>query len=128
MRFEYNGGDGQAQVGYKAYEDKRTFDKKSDCLEGLSYPCMIANLGASITIPNSRMLTLKSMMNSAVLSVGDVADPVNLYFRTDRLLLVGKLQARQVKSFLKLFDTVEIKGYLNKDTELTGDMLYILSD
>ena len=118
----------QAKVGYEAYEDKRTFEKSKDYLDGISYPCMIVDLSSGINIPKSRMLTLKGMMDSANVSVGKVADPVNLYFRTDKLMLVGKLQARQIKSFLKLFDEVSIKGFLDADTELQGDKLYVLSD
>lgn len=118
----------KATVGYEVYEDKRTFEKDKDFLEGLSYPCMIVELGTEITVPKSRMLTLKGMMESANVAVGDCAEPVNLYFRTDKLMLVGKLQARQIKSFMKLFSEVKVVGFLNKDTELTGDKLYILSD
>lgn len=118
----------QAKVGYESYEDKRTFDKDKDYIEGLSYPCMIANLGVEIKVPKSRMLTLKSMMDSASVSVVGSTEPVNLYFRTDKLMLVGKLQGRQIKSFLKLFEEVNIEGYLNKDTKLENDFLYVLSD
>lgn len=118
----------KAKVGYEAYEDNRTFEKDKGYLEGVSYPCMIVNLGSQITIPKSRMVTLKGMMDSANVAIGITAEPVNLYFRTDKLMLVGKLQARQIKSFLKLFSEVEIQGFLNKDTELLGDKLYILSD
>lgn len=118
----------KASVGYEVYEDKRTFEKDKDCLDGLSYPCMIVELGTEITVPKSRMLTLKGMMDSANVSIGVCAEPVNLYFRTDKLMLVGKLQARQIKSFLKLFNEVPIKGFLSKDVELVGDKLYILSD
>lgn len=118
----------EAQVGYEAYEDTRTFDTDSTVLEGLSYPCMVVDMSGGINIPKSRLVTLKSMVDNSDMSVLGSAEPVNLYFRVDKLMLIGKLQARQIKSFLKLFDNVQITGYLNAETELVGDNLYILSD
>lgn len=118
----------EAKAGYEVYEDKRTFDKDKDYLEGYSYPCMIVSISADVPIPKSRMQTLKSMLNSATVDTNITTEPVNLYFKSsDKTMLIGKLQARQVKSFLKLFEGVNIVGYLTSDQKLEGDFLYVLS-
>lgn len=115
------------KVGYEGYEDTRTFDKDKDYLEGFFYPCIILDL-AGADVPKSRMQTLKSMIDGSSVDTNITVEPVNLYFKTEsKTVLVGKLQARQIKSFMKLFDSVPKVGYLTADKQLEGDMIYVLS-
>lgn len=117
----------EPKVGYAGYEDTRTFDKDKDYLEGFFYPCIILNL-AGADVPKSRMQTLKSMIEGSSVDTNITVEPVNLYFQTEsKTVLVGKLQARQIKSFMKLFDSVPKVGYLTADKRLDGDMIYVLS-
>lgn len=109
------------------FEDKRTFDKAEDYLKGLAYPCLILTTDKDSPIPKSRLQALKGMLEGANVDLNISVEPVNLYFKSDKLMLIGKLQSRQIKSFMKLFEGATIEGYLSSNKKLEGDMLYILS-
>lgn len=110
------------------FEDNRTFDKTQDYLKGLAYPCLILTTDAENPIPKSRLQALKGMLEGANVDLNMSVEPVSLYFKSEKLMLIGKLQSRQIKSFMKLFEGANIVGYLSQGKKLEGDMLYVLSN
>lgn len=110
------------------FEDTRKFDKTQDFLKGLSYPCIVLTTSAESPIPKSRLQALKGMFEGASVDLNLSSEPINLYFKADKTMLIGKLQSRQIKSFMKLFEGADITGYLSKDKKLEGAMLYVLSN
>ena len=54
---------------------------------------------------------------------------INIYYNNgDQTVSVGKIFPQQVKSFLKLFETCQVDGYLDKDTKLEDFYLYVLAE
>ena len=122
-------------LGYETYEDNRSFEKtgitgnvKRYTVESMSYPCYIISL--SDTIARYKLEVLRKMFSVTKNYNEDLANSaISIYFDSgDKLIKFGRIFPTQVKSFLKLFETEDIKGFLNSEKLLQGDYLYVLAN
>lgn len=122
-------------LGYETFEDNRDFKKegltgdvKRYVTESMTYPCYIISLASNIA--KYKLDVLKNMFTlSKVYNEELSMSSIDIYFDSgEKLIKFGKISSAQVKSFLKLFDSEQIIGYLDKNTKLEGDYLYVLSD
>lgn len=69
-----------------------------------------------------------TVMVSAKITEGEENNMINLYLKIQKnLMKLGKIHKRQVKAVKKLFKDYRVTGYLDKDTELKDDLIYVLS-
>lgn len=121
-------------LGYETYEDNRDFqqngitgDVKRYTTESMEYPCFIVKLGN--TTSRYKINVLKQMFSASRNYDEELVNSsINIYFNSEeRLIHFGRIFPAQVKSFLKLFESEEITGFLNKDKVLKDKYLYILA-
>lgn len=118
-------------VGYDLDEDDRSFEQSG--LTGtvtrytessMVYPCYIVKA----PFETYKLKVLQSMFHKVSFDSeedGDLA--IQLYFESgEQIVGLGKIFPRQVKSFLRLFEGSDIKGYYDENTMLEGDYLYVL--
>ena len=125
------------QLGYEIYEDKRDFEQKGltgevnkYTTEKMNFPCYVIVSTEENKIPLYKIKVIKQM--SSTVSIYDEEEAkmaINIYFTENgKVVSICKLYPRQVKSFLKLFDENIVDGYMDSETKLIGDMLFVLSD
>ena len=115
-------------LGYNIEETDRSFEQagltgtvKRYALENMVYPCLIFDKISQY------QLKIVKQMASMQSSYNEDEDIICLYVALQgKLVTIGKVFSSQVKSVLMLFDDANAVGYYNKDTELTGDYLYVL--
>lgn len=125
-------------LGFDVYEDTRDFQKKGITDEirryvtdKMGFPCFIIVASEEKPVEMYKVSVLRKTFSSiaATLDEESIGRDINIYFsQGDRTAMLGKIQPRQVKSFLKLFEYNEVHGYLDKDTPLEGQYMYVLSE
>lgn len=114
-------------LGYDTYEDNRTFETedkvKRYTTSKMEFPCLIL----SGQIEMFKFNVLKNMFNSSTQLIEGLQTIDIYYEQGDKVVKLGKITSQQVKSFLSLFSNANIVGYLDKDTKLEGDYLYVLT-
>ena len=127
----------EKQLGYDVYEDDRSFEQdgltgnvKKYAIDKMSFPCFILMADQEHPVPMYKIKVLKQMSGSIKIYDEDEANmAIDIYFnQNNQTISICKIFPKQVKSFLKLFEGTLIDGYLNKETQLTGNYLYVLSD
>jgi len=120
-------------IGFDVYDDTRKFESKAVSKHvsmHMEYPCLVVKNTAEHPI-RKYMLEVHKVMNSRPIGFDEASSGllIHLYINQDsKLLKFGTIQPAQVKSFLRLFDGVETKGYYDETTLLEGDMLYALAE
>jgi len=135
------GEDRDIEKGYDVHEDKRSFEKQGITgritqynTEANLYPQFCIMTTKENTMSMFQSLALKGMFETTTITDNILMEEdrnmgIYVYINVDdKKLRLGKIQPRQVKAFLKLFEANTIMGYLNEETLLEGDMLYVLSD
>lgn len=88
----------------------------------LSYPYIV--FGSAFKSPKHKMNVVSNMVKSGILSNKDIS----LYVEYENgLYKIGMLSGLQVGSFLDLVGLDGLYGYLDENTKLSGDRLYVLS-
>lgn len=124
-------------LGYDTFNAERDFEKQGITgqvqrysREAMSYPCYILRSETDNPVGMHQIKVLKHMFETLVSYEKSAEDnSIYIYFCKDgKVVRIGKIFPHQVKAFLRLFDGNYIDCFMNKDTELTGDYLYVLSD
>lgn len=124
-------------LGYDTFDDSRTFDKQGITgqvqrysREAMNYPCYIIRSEDENKVGMHQITVLKNMFETIVEYDKNAEDnSIYIYFyQADKMVRIGKIVPRQVKAFLRLFSDNLVDCFLDKDTELTGDYLYVLSE
>ena len=124
-------------LGYETYDDNRDFEQEGltgnvrrYVTESMTFPCfiLVAEEGKPVEI----------VTDTSIEEVAQVVEKYNeeeanslisIYFSSgDKTAYLGKIQSRQVKSFLSLFSTNTVVAYYDKETLLEGDMRYVLAN
>lgn len=124
-------------LGYDVYEDKREFEQKG--LTGnvrrytttkMYFPCFILCSSNEKPVPLHSIETLRRMFPTSKIYDEVVANSlIHIYFNQgEKTAKLGCIQPNQVKTFLRLFDGCDIDCFLNKDKQLTGMYMYVLSN
>ena len=124
-------------LGYNVYEDDRNFNQdgltgqvNKYATENMSFPCYIIVADDEHKVQMYRIVILKQM--SSTVQIYDEEESklaINIYFYQDgKTVSICKIFPKQVKSFLKLFDECKVIGFMDKDTELNNNLLYVLSN
>ena len=124
-------------LGYDVYEDNREFEQKG--LTGevkryttgkLDYPCYIIYSEDDNQVEMYKIQVLRQMFSTSKTYVeSDAKSMINLYFsQGSKMAKLGIIQPKQVKSFLKLFESNIVEGYYDADTVLKDDYLYVLAE
>lgn len=96
--------------------------------EKVSYPFFLLESTADSPVQLNKLKVLANLFGTSTVTNSDLS-PVSVYYKDgDKVVKLGKLSARQVKSFLRLFTDNKVVGMYDKDTELKGDYLYVLSE
>ena len=124
-------------LGYEVYEDERDFEQKGltgnvsrYTLTKMSYPCYILCSSDEKPIQLHSIEVLKKMLPTSEIYDESIANSlISIYFNQGgRTAKVGCIQPSQVKTFLKLFEDCDVDCFLDKDTQLKGMYMYVLSD
>lgn len=125
-------------LGYDTFDDsERIFEKQGITgkvqrysREAMNYPCYILRSEDDNKIGMHQITVLKNMFDNTVKYSKDSEDnSIYIYFcQGGKVARIGKIYPRQVKAFLRLFDGNYIDCFMDKDHELTGDYLYVLSE
>lgn len=122
---------------YEVYEDKRSFEQegltgtvKRYITEKMEFPCFVLASDESHKVESYKILTLKTMCSlSNKLDKNNTETGINLYYSEgEKTVRFGRIMSKQVKPFLQLFDENQVLCFLNKDTELVDQYMYILAD
>lgn len=124
-------------LGYEVYEDERDFEQKG--LTGnvrrysttkMIFPCFILCSEENNPVPLHSIETLRRMFSTSKIYDESIANSlIHIYFNQgNQTAKLGSIQPSQVKTFLRLFDGCNIDCYLNKDEQLTGMYMYVLSN
>lgn len=120
-----------------SYTDNRTFDVdgisgsvSKYVKEDVSYPYFLLEATEECPVPLNRLQVLPNLFGTTQIVSGiSTASPVTIYYKAEgKVIKLGKLAARQVKSFLRLFEGNKVTGMYDEKTPLAGDNLYVLSD
>lgn len=123
-------------LGYDTYEDKRDFeqdgitgDVRRYVVESMTFPCFILVAEEDKPVEIVKIKVLKQM--SGVIesyNEEEANSSISIYFSSgDKTAYLGKIQPRQVKSFIDLFSGNKVIGFYDKNTVLEDDMRYVLS-
>ena len=124
-------------LGYDTFDSERTFEKQGITgqvqrysREAMNYPCYIIRSEDDNKVGMHQITVLKNMFETTVTYDKNVEDnSIYIYFsQGGKVARIGKIFPRQVKAFLRLFNDNYVDCFLDKDTELTGDYLYVLSE
>ena len=124
-------------LGYNTYEDDRRFEQKG--LTGevrrytttkMSFHCYVICSTEEKVVKLHSIETLKKMFPNSKVYDESIADSlIHIYFNQgNQTAKLGVIQPNQVKTFLKLFESCEVDGYLSQDEKLEGMYLYILAE
>jgi hypothetical protein len=124
-------------LGYETFEDNREFEQKGltgevarYSTENMVFPCYIVCSTQENPVDINRVKILKGMaINSGKFDEEMLLSTINIYYnQSNKTIRLGKIFPKQVKSFLSLFKGNIIEGYYDKDTKLTDEYLYVLSE
>lgn len=118
-----------------SYIDKRDFkvqgisgEVSKFISEEVSYPYFLLENTSECPVEFSKLKVLANIIATSRITESSLS-PVSVYYRDkDKVLKLGKLSAKQVKSFLRLFDGNLVSGMYDKDTKLSGEHLYVLAE
>lgn len=119
-------------LGYEVEEDQREFESERVTRYSTSkmqFPCFIVMVTEEHPLKQYALDVLKKMFVKSDVYDEELSNSlIHLYFsQAGKTVQFGVVQSSQVKTFLRLFEFNEVQGYLDKDTPLSGDKLYVLS-
>lgn len=124
-------------LGYETFDANRSFEKQGITgqvqrysRESMNYPCYIIRSEDDNKVGMHQITVLKNMFETIVsYDKGAEDDSIYVYFCKDgKLIRIGKIFPHQVKAFLRLFSDNYVDCFMDKDTELKDQYLYVLSD
>ncbi|MGV3076439.1 hypothetical protein ACEE21_15275 [Clostridium baratii] len=87
----------------------------------MSFPCIC--LKEDIKLPKHKWLIISKLVKQ-----GSEGKNISVYMiRGGELFKAGSLSGLQIKAFIDIIGIENLFGYYNKDKELKGDRLYVLS-
>jgi len=123
-------------LGFDVHEEERSYDQKGItdnvtryAIKNMEFPCYIVDCSEKM-IEQYKIDVLKNMFKSSI-KFGDSveSDAVSIYFKQGSTTIkLGSIFSNQVKPFLQLMNGMPIVGFLDKDTILEGDYIYVLAD
>ena len=117
------------------YVDNRSFDVegitgeiKRYLNEPVAYPYFLIESTPDCPVQLSRLQVLANIfVTSKVIDKGSTA--ITVYYKDgEKVLKLGKLSPKQVKSFLRLFSGNSVTGMYDDSKVLTGEYLYVLAE
>lgn len=88
----------------------------------LEYPCLLFRKG--VQLEKHKVQVVSNMVNSKTL--GSSKD-ISLYLSNNgELFKIGKISGVQVLPLLEIIGEENLQGFLDKDTELKGSLIYTL--
>lgn len=88
----------------------------------LEYPCLLFRKG--VQLEKHKVQVVSNMVNSKTL--GSMKD-ISLYLSNNgELFKIGKISGVQVLPLLEIIGEENLQGFLDKDTELKGSLIYTL--
>ena len=123
-------------LGYEVSEENRDFEVdgltgnvRRYITEGVSYPCFIIELNESSSISKAQVSVLRKMTEASDnYDVNSEIKPIQVYISEgDKLISFTKVLPLQGRALLSLTSNAKVLGYVDKDTRLEGDMLYVLA-
>ena len=123
-------------LGYEVKEENRDFEVdgltgnvRRYVSEDITYPCFIIELGSDSTISEAQASVLKKMTEASdSYDVESEMKPIQVYISEgEKLISFTKVFPLQVRAFLSLTSNAKVIGYVDKDTMLEGNMLYVLA-
>lgn len=124
-------------LGYETYDDNRNFEQEGltgnvrrYVTESMTFPCFILVAEEDKQVEIVKIKVLKQMAEVVETYNEEEANSlISVYFSSgDKTAYLGKIQPRQVKSFISLFSTNTVVAYYDKETLLEGDMRYVLAN
>lgn len=124
-------------LGYETYDDNRDFEQEGltgnvrrYVTESMTFPCFILVAEEDKQVEIVKIKVLKQMAEVVETYNEEEANSlISVYFSSgDKTAYLGKIQPRQVKSFISLFSTNTVVAYYDKETLLEGDMRYVLAN
>lgn len=124
-------------LGYDLYEDNRDFQQKG--LTGevkryttakMEFPCYVVCSTETNQVEMYKIQVLKQMFaTSKIYNESEANSMIHLYFsQGNQVAKLGIIQPKQVKSFLKLFESNQVDGYFEDGILLQGEHLYVLAE
>ncbi|MDR0918801.1 MAG: hypothetical protein LBM93_06065 [Oscillospiraceae bacterium] len=118
-------------TGYAAKTIKRSFEKEGVTGEVtrlleviIEYPYLLLIDSKEKAIEKYKLQVLAGLIKSAE----NQENKVSLYLnKSGKTISLGKIGGRQVKGFLRLFESNEIIGKFDENTDLIGNYLYVLT-
>lgn len=123
-------------LGYEVSEENRDFDVdgltgdvRRYITEGISYPCFIIELNENSSISKAQVSVLRKMTEASdSYDISSEIKPIQVYISEgEKLISFTKVLPLQVRALLSLTSNAKVLGYIDKDTILEGDMLYVLA-
>lgn len=124
-------------LGYETYDDNRNFEQEGltgnvrrYVTESMTFPCFILVAEEDKPVEIVKIKVLKQMAEVVETYNEEEANSlISVYFSSgDKTAYLGKIQPRQVKSFISLFSANTVVAYYDKETLLEGDMRYVLAN
>ena len=124
-------------LGYETYDDNRNFEQEGltgnvrrYVTESMTFPCFILVAEEDKQVEIVKIKVLKQMAEVVETYNEEEANSlISVYFSSGaKTAYLGKIQPRQVKSFISLFSTNTVVAYYDKETLLEGDMRYVLAN
>lgn len=125
--------DDEDDYAYDVDEDNRNYEREglTDKITPYSYvdkeyPNIVLDI-ENKELPKYKVEAL-TVMVSAKITAEEESNMISLYLKIqNNLMKLGKIHKRQVKAIKKLFKDYKVMGYLDKDTELKDELIYVLS-
>ena len=124
-------------LGYEVYEDDRSFEAEGITgnvrrysTDKMVFPCYIMKSHEANLVPLYKIQTLQNMFKTGTKQFNeeDGNSTITIYFEQDGTTLrLGHILPIQVKPFLTLMEGNDVVGFLDKDTFLEDDYLYVLA-
>ncbi len=94
--------------------------------EAMAFPCIIICATEENPLQQYKVKVLRMMFP---IGVSAEEDMIKVYCKYgDTTVRLGKIASSQIKSVLSLFESNLVEGFLDADTPLKGDYLYVLSN
>lgn len=125
-------------LGYDTYTDERDFEVAgitgevvNYCMNSMQYPNIIIDSTEENPMPRYKFEVLHNMIVGTNVEKfdADLLDARIYVYITlnDKMYRIGQIFPKQVKSFLSLFEGMQVYGYLKEEEKIEGIYLYALA-
>lgn len=120
-------------LGYDTYEDNREFEQgevKRYATTKMKFPCYVLVSSEEKPVKMHSIKALQKMsLKDQTYSESVSESMIYIYYCQDgQTAQIGQILPNQVKTFLKLFSSCNVEGYLSENEKLDGMYLYILAE